>query len=278
MDVVIAVTGATGQLGSRVARALSARGLRQRLVVRDPARAPALDGGEVAQAEYADAEAMRRALEGVRVLYLVSGSEARNRLEQHRTAIDAAAAAGVERVVYTSFLGAAADATFTFARDHFHTERHLHARGLATVALRNSMYLDILPSFAADGVIRGPAGEGRFAPVARDDVAAVSVAALLDDSHTSATYEVTGPELVTMADVAAIMSETTGRPVRYRAETVEEAFASRASYGAAQWEVTGWVTSYLAIATGEMEVVTDVVERLTGRPAIGVREYLQQQT
>lgn len=271
----IAVTGVSGGLGGRVARRLAERGIPQRMVARDPSRTPELPRAQTAWATYQDGEAMRRALDGVRTLFLVSGSEARDRLEQHRTAIDAANAAGVERVVYTSFLAAAPDATFTFARDHYHTEEHLRATGLRTVSLRDSLYTDLLPFFAADGVIRGPAGHGRFAPVTRDDIADVAVTVLLSEDHDGATFDVTGPELVSMADIAAILSEARGELVRYEVETLEEAYASRASFGAPQWEVTGWVTSYAAIATGEMEVVTNAVEALTGRPPVSPRDYLR---
>jgi uncharacterized protein YbjT (DUF2867 family) len=218
---------------------------------------------------------MRRALGGTRMLLLVSGSEAYDRLDHHRTAIDAAVAAGVERVVYTSFLAAAPDATFTFARDHYHTEEHLRAAGLSAVALRDSIYTDYLPFFASGGVIRGPGGDGRFAPVTRDDIADVAVTALLDERYDGATLDVTGPDLITMDDAAALLTEITGEPVRYEAETLEEAYASRTSYGAPDWMVTGWVTTYAAIATGEMEVVSDAVERVTGRPAVAPRDYLQ---
>jgi NAD(P)H dehydrogenase (quinone) len=274
-DERIAVTGATGGVGGRVATRLAARGVAQRLVVRDAARAPAIAGAEVATAEYGDAEAMRRALDGVRTLLFVSGREAADRLAQHRTVAGAAAAAGVERVVYTSFLGAGPDAVFTLARQHFHTEQALRSAGLLTTVLRDSLYQDVLPFFGAEGIIRGPAGDGRFAPVARADVAEVAVAALLDGSHDGATYELTGPELLTMAEVATILSAHWGRPVRYVAETEQEAYASRAGYGAPAFEVEGWVTSYLAIAAGELDVRTDHVERITGRPAMTLAEHLR---
>src|SRR5919106_7011228 len=179
----IAVTGVSGGLGGRVARRLAERGIPQRMVARDPSRAPELPRAQTAWATYQDGEAMRRALDGVRTLFLVSGSEARDRLDQHKTAIDAAVDAGVERVVYTSFLAAAPDATFTFARDHFHTEQHLRAVGLSVVALRDSIYADFLPYFAVDGVLRGPAGDGQLAPVTRDDIANVAVTTLLDPKY-----------------------------------------------------------------------------------------------
>lgn len=271
----IAVTGATGALGGRVAARLAEAGVPLRLVVRDPSRAPRLGEARVAVATYAHGEAMRRALTGVGTLFLVSAEEAVDRLDHHRSAVAAAADAGVERVVYTSFLGAAPDATFTLARDHFHTERALRDAGLATVVLRNSLYMDVLPYFGADGVIRGPAGQGRFAPVARDDIADVAVAALVDPGHDGAVYDVTGPEALTMGDVAQVLSEVTGRSVRYEAETTEQAYASREPLGAPEWAVTAWVTSYAAIAAGEMDVVSDAVERVAGHPPMSLREYLR---
>ena len=184
---LIAVTGATGAIGGLVAAQLSARGLRQRLVVRDSARAPALSRAETVVAAYGDSPGLRTALDGVTTLFLVSASESADRVAQHTSTIDAAIDAGVQRVVYLSFLAAAPDATFTFARDHWATEEHIKSTDLAYTFLRDSLYLDFVPSLAdASGVIRGPAGDGRVAPVARDDVAAVAIA--VDASGTRRTY------------------------------------------------------------------------------------------
>jgi NAD(P)H dehydrogenase (quinone) len=273
----LAVTGATGQLGGRVARRVAGRGVAQRLVVRDPARAPALPGAEVAQAGYGDGEAMRRALDGVATLLLVSASEDADRVRLHTTAVDAAVAAGVERVVYLSFLACGRDATFTFARDHWHTEQHLRASGVRHTFLRDSLYLDYFPLFVgADGVIRGPAGDGRVAGVARDDVADVAVAVLLGDGHDGRTYDVTGPEAFTFHQAADELSRATGRTVTYHPETLEEAYASRAAYGAPHWEVTGWVTTYAAVAAGELDVVSDTVATVAGHPPMGLAEFLRR--
>ena len=178
---MIGVAGATGGLGSRIAAGLAERGVEQRLIVRDPARAPALEGAEVVRGgEYSDAEQMRRAFDGVDVLFLPSAGENPDRVGSlHRPAIEAAASAGVTRVVYTSFLGAAPDCTFTFGRDHFFTEEILRESGMGWTMLRDSIYLDFVPFLAgADGVIRGPARDGRVAAVARDDVADVALASL----------------------------------------------------------------------------------------------------
>jgi NAD(P)H dehydrogenase (quinone) len=273
----LAVTGATGEVGGRVARRLAGRGVAQRLVVRDPARAPSLPGVEVTQAAYGDGEAMRRALDGVATLLLVSASEDAERVRLHTTAVDAAVAAGVERIVYLSFLACAPDATFTFARDHWHTEEHVRAAGVRHTFLRDSLYLDYFPLFAgADGVIRGPAGDGRVAGVARDDVADVAAAVLLGDGHDGRAYDVTGPEVFTLHQAAEELTRASGRTVTYHPETIAEAYASRAGYGAPHWVVTGWVTTYAAIATGELDVVSDTVATLAGHPPMGLAEFLRR--
>lgn len=206
----------------------------------------------------------------------VTATESADRVAQHTAAVDAAVAAGVSHVVYISFMAAGPDATFTFARDHWRTEEHIRASGLGFTFLRDNLYLDLLPYFAGeDGVIRGPAGDGRVSAVARDDIADVATAVLLDPgAHAGQTYSLTGPEALTLASVAETLTRSTGREIRYHAETLEEAYASRAHYGAPEWEVAGWVTSYTAIAAGELAPVTDDVERVAGHRPMSLAELL----
>ncbi|MDX6569866.1 MAG: hypothetical protein QOH15_2444 [Gaiellales bacterium] len=275
---MIAVTGATGQLGGRVARGLAALGVPQRLVVRDPGRAPKLEQCEVVSVpSYGDTAAMRDGLRGIDTLFLVSGREQRDRVAEHVSAIDAAVAAGVERIVYTSFQAAAADTTFTFGRDHFHTEQHIRSTGLRSTFLRDNLYLDYIPLLVGeDDVIRGPAGSGRVAAVARDDVADVAVGVLTTEGHDGQAYDVTGPEAFTLAEAAAELSRAWGRPIAYEAETLEAARAARAGSGAEAWEIEGWVTSYAAIANGDLEGVSDTVERIAGHRPISLAELLRR--
>ena len=270
----IAVTGATGTLGGSVARQLDARDIPTRLIVRDPARAPKLHHAEVAVASYADHEALVAALQDIDTVFFVSGFEAADRLDQHKAAIDAFVEAGVQRVVYTSFVNCTAYSTFTFARDHYHTEQYMAAKGLSFAALRDNFYADMVPLLVTDGEIRGPAGEGRFAPVARTDVAAVAVAMLTDPAAPTGKFDVTGPELVTMAQAAALLTEVTGQTVTYRNETLAEAYASRAGFDVPKFEIDGWVTSYSGIAAGEFEVLSDTVERFTGQPPMTLKAFL----
>ncbi len=277
-DDVIAVTGATGAVGSRVARRLAAAGLPQRLIVRDAGRAPLLAGAEVRQvAGYAAGEEMRAALTGVDTLFLVPGAEAVDRVEQHLSAIDAAVAAGVRRIVYLSFLGAAPDSTFTLGRDHWATEEHIRGTAVAFTFLRMSLYMDFIPSMVgADGVIRGPAGEGRVAAILRDDVAAAATSTLTSVGHDGRSYDLTGPAAFTLAEAAGSMARATGKPIRFHDETEADAYASRASSGAPDWEVRGWVTSYLAIRDGSLDHVGTGVRTLTGRDPVSFDEYLER--
>jgi uncharacterized protein YbjT (DUF2867 family) len=285
----VAVTGATGAVGGRVAQQLHAAGIPLRLVVRDASRAPDFAGVapvEVAEASYGDTDAVRRALEGVELVFMVSAAESADRVAEHAAFIEAARASGVRHLVYTSFFGAAPDAVFTLGRDHFATEELLRASGLGFTALRDNFYADFLPLLAGeDGVIRGPARDGRVAAVARADVADSAVAVLRElhaggagatSPHAGAVYELTGPEALTLAEVAGLVSELGGRgPVVFHDETIDEAYASRASYGAPPWQLDAWVSTYTAIATGELARTTADVERLTGHPPLSLRTLLE---
>ncbi len=272
---MIAITGATGAIGSRVARLLTGEHP-LRLLVRDARHAPDVAAEIAVFAGYTDGEGARAGLQGCETLLLVSGRESADRVAEHRSMVESAVAAGVRRVVYLSFQGAAPDATFTFARDHFHTEQLIARSGLAYVFLRDSLYLSALAGLAGpDGVIRGPAGDGAVAGVGHEDVAAVAARMLVSENWDGSTLDVTGPAALTLAEVAHQLSEVSRRVVRYQQESEQEAYASRRHYGAPDFEVTGWVSSYQAIASGELATVTDTVERVTGRPPRSFRDVLR---
>ena len=272
----LGITGATGRLGGRIARLLAEAGVAQRLLVRDLSRAPQLPGATAVQASFADTEAVAAALQGVRTALMVSASESPNRLEEHFAFVEGAVRAGVEHLVYISFSGAAPDCTFTLGRDHYATEQRIRAMGLRFTFLRDNLYADFFPAMVGeDGLICGPAGDGRVAAVAQDDIADAAAAVLLAAAdHADATYTLTGPEALTLDEVAEIISAATSRDVRYHAETVPEAYESRAVYGAPDWQVDAWVSTYTAIAAGELAEVTDDVARLSGHPATSLAELL----
>lgn len=277
-EPTFAITGATGRLGGRIARRLAAAGVSQTLLVRDPSRAPELPGAHPIECNYGEYDLLSRSLRSTDRVLMVSASESPDRLEQHRTFIDAAANAGVAHLVYISFYGAAVDATFTLARDHWHTEQHIKASGIPFTVLRDNLYADFMPALVGeDGVIRGPAGDGRAAVVAQDDIADAATAVLLDPGpHLNAAYDLTGPQSLTLTEVAATITAVTGRPVSYLPETLEEAYASRASFGAPDWQIDAWVSTYTAIADGSLATVSPAVEQLSGHAATSLEQVLSR--
>lgn len=264
----LAVTGATGHVGGRTARLLSEAGVPVRLLVRDPAKAPDLPGAEVVQAAYGD-DATAEALTGADTVLMVSAHESDVRVAEHRAFVDAAVAAGVRQVVYTSFVGANDGSGFLLGRDHAATEQIIRGSGLDFTFLRDNFYAEVFREFAGeDGAIRGPAGSGRVAPVSRRDVADVAALVLRDPQpHVGRSYDLTGPEALTLDEVAQVLTQVTGRPHRFVDETMDEAWASRAHYGAPDWLVDAWISTYTAIRDGELEPVSDDIDRLLGRPA-----------
>jgi uncharacterized protein YbjT (DUF2867 family) len=256
---VIAVTGATGEIGRRVAAGLD-----------DPVLIARRPHGEARLASgYGDFDGMRAAFTGVETVFLIPAGESADRVQQHKTAVDAAVAAGVARIVYLSFFNAAADATFTLARDHWATEEHIRASGVIWTFLRMNLYMDFIPGMAVDGVIRGPAGDGRVSAILRDDVAAAAVA-VLRAPRDGETFDLTGPSAFSLAEAAELLG------VSYVDETDEEAYASRAGYGAPAWEAAGWVSSYQAIRDGSLARVSGDVRELIGREPTSLQDFLRR--
>ena len=251
---------------------------------------------------------MGKALSGVKTMFLVSAqevmgviklSEDRNmptsyydRLHQHICAVSAAAAVGVQRVVYLSFLNAAPDATFILAREHFRTEEFVRSTGVAFTFLRQGLYMDNVPQHVmSDDVVRAPAGQGRVAWIARDDIADAVVAVMTGNDHQGQTYNITGSEALTMEETAERLSAVIGRKISYQALTPHEARNCRnmsrmidhevarrtaTGRGITEPELEGWISHYLQIATGEAGPESDSVPRLTGHPAQSLADYLEK--
>lgn len=272
----LAITGSTGAIGGRAAQRLADAGIEQRLLVREKGDAPDLSGAvPVEVSDYGDHDGMKQALAGVDILFLVSFREADDRLDRHFRAVDAAAAAGVGRIVYLSFLQASADSTFKLGRQHHATEEHIRESGMAFTFLRSSFYADFVPFFTGeDGVIRAPAGDGKVSWISRDDIADTVAAAVQSDAWQGQALENTGPAALDFHETADILSRVTGRDISYVEESEEEAWESRRPTGAPDWEIEGWVSSYLAVANGELALVSDTVEKLTGHPPVDLETFL----
>lgn len=228
--MTIAVTGATGHLGRLVIEALLARGARAGdlvAVVRDRAKAAELaaKGVQVRVADYSDPAALEAALIDVDKLLLISGSEMGERLTQHANAIEAAKASGVRFIAYTSVLHAPSS-PLSLAVEHTATEKLLAESGVDHALLRNGWYWENYVTDLAGtvdrGVLAGAGGEGRVAGAARADYAAAAAAVLLADGQAGTVYELGGDERLTLAGLAAQMSEASGKRVVYQDLPVAE--------------------------------------------------------
>ena len=219
---MIAITGATGQLGRLVVQALLQSEPANQVIaaVRNPAKAQDLAalGVQVRQADYAQPDTLRAAFAGVDKLLLISSSEVGQRFAQHSAVIDAAKAAGVKLIAYTSILRADTSA-LGLAAEHKETEAALQASGVPFVLLRNGWYTEnyagVVGTAVQYGAVMGAAREGRIAAASRADYAAAAAAVLVKDGQAGKVYELAGDTAFTMAEFAAEIAKQSGKPVKY---------------------------------------------------------------
>ncbi|NPD16873.1 SDR family oxidoreductase [Xinfangfangia sp. D13-10-4-6] len=213
--MTIAITGATGQLGRLAIAATKARGAAPIALVRSPEKATDL-GVEARAFDYDKADPA--ALKGVETLVLISANEVGKRFPQHKAVIEAAKAAGVQRIIYTSLLKGDAS-TMKLAAEHIETEAALKASGLAYTILRNGWYTENLTGTLAPaiehGAIIGAAGEGRYSAAARQDYAEAIAVTATGAGHENKVYELAGDTAFTGADLAAEVAKQAGKPVAY---------------------------------------------------------------
>lgn len=274
----VAVTGVTGALGSRIAAQLSERGVPQLLVGRDPARITELPGAQVrGPATYDDSEAMREALRDASTLVLISSHPTGRRLEEHASAVRAGIEAGVRRVLYVSLVGSTGpDAPYRNARDHWMTERYLAGCGLRHTIFRAGLYGSTIAALAdSELAVRGPGGDGKVAWVTHDDIAEVIATVAADEDgaeHDGEVLQITGPESLTIDAATKQIAAATGRNYHYVPQTLDEAFAWRWKHGISGEQIDSWLSWYQTVASGRLDFTTDVVKRITGRPAKPISE------
>jgi NAD(P)H dehydrogenase (quinone) len=273
---MIVVTGATGHVGRLVAEELAALGEPMRLLVRDPARAPRLPDTEIVAGDYGDPASLRSALaEGDRVFMVSLHEGPERRVPLHQSFVDAAQGAGVAQVVYLSFVNAGASAIFLHARSHGATEEMLRRSGIPWTSIRNGMYADdVLGWFDDDDVARETGGDGRMSFSYRPELAKAIAVTLTTPGHEGRVYDVTTPESVSLAELAEIATEATGRPHRYEPVAEDEWEARWRAMGRSGWELDGGFTTYEALRAGELDVVTDDYRRLTGLEPLPLAEII----
>lgn len=269
---MIVVTGATGNIGRSLVDQLLAAGAPVRALTRAPERAGLPDAAETVRADLNRPESLEAVLDGATALYLNLAAGGGDAVGQ---AVRAAAKAGVRRIVLNSSLSVTdtpADEENFIARAHASAERAVRASGLEWTFVRGGMYatnaLQWAESIKAEGVVRGAYPEAVAAPVHEADLAAVAARALLDRSgaHLGAAPYVTGPQPVTLAEQAAAIGRATGRAVRFETVTPEAAAAALATPGFPP-EAARQLVAYMGELVGSEPLVTDEVERITGRPA-----------
>ncbi|WP_376093672.1 NAD(P)H-binding protein [Roseomonas sp. CCTCC AB2023176] len=264
------VIGATGRIGRGVVNGLIRRGLRPRVLARDPARMVAIfgEGAEIVAGDLDDPASLRDAMAGVRSVYLASSVGA-GLVAQHARAVDAARAAGAEHVVRISTEGVEASEPMALSEWHRRGEAQLEASGLAWTHLRpcNFMHnmLTFAPTVAERGQIRAPFGRGRMTLVDVDDIAAVAVACLLGAEHRRRAYKVTGDEWLGYDDVAAVIGDAVGRTVRYVPLSPDEARAEMRAAGSPPWLIEDLIRMYALLQRDGAAPVTDVVRAVAGR-------------
>jgi uncharacterized protein YbjT (DUF2867 family) len=272
------VTGATGNVGASVVKELRGRDLPVRAFVRDPGKAAAVLGSEleVAVGDFAEPDSILAALQGVEVAFLACGNHPRQ-VEYETNVIDAAARAGVRRLVKLSALGAEPGSRVPFWDWHGRLERHLRASGLASVVLRPQFYMsNLLGSVAtikAAGAIFAPANGAKIPMVDPRDVAAAAAVALTEDGHEGLTYVLTGPEAITFHDVAACLSEVAGRTIRYVDVPDAVARDGLLQAGMPDWMADNIVSVFGMRREDPAPQPTDAVRHLTGRQARGFADF-----
>jgi NAD(P)H dehydrogenase (quinone) len=294
--VKIAITGASGQYGRLATDRLIAQGRGPDLILitRQPAKLAdrASAGCSVRYGDFDKPETLPAALKGTDKLLLISGTRVGARVPQHRAAVEAATAVGAHHIVYTSFVNVDPANPAIVTRDHRATEELICASGCAYTFLRDAHYADAMilnagPGFIASGTWITSTAGGREAMVWREDCVDCAVAVLTQDGHENHAYPITGPHRETFAEVATMLAEIVGVPIRVVETDDAGMYAHFDALGIPRhpvddqtvanipWNSDDMVSFERSIREGFLDVCTDHVERLTGRRARSVRQLIE---
>lgn len=292
----IVITGASGRYGRSATDKLIAQGRARDLILitRSPSKLSdrAKLGCEVRYGDFDKPETLMMAVRGAEKMLLISGTRVGARIAQHKAAIDAAAAAGIKHIVYTSFVNVEETNPAIVAEDHRETEALIRKSGAAWTFLRDAHYADAMilnagPGFIASGVWLTSTKGAREAMVWREDCVNCAVAVLTTPGHENRAYPITGPNRENFAEIAAMLGEIAGRPVKLIETDDDGMYAHFDGLGVPRkpvddqsvagipWNSDDMVSFERAIREGHLDIRTDDVERLTGRKARSVREMIE---
>lgn len=280
----VLVTGASGTLGRHVVERLLQLGASSIIATtRNPSGLAdlAARGVDVRRADFDDPSSLTGAFAGAQRALLIStdvldGTD--RRIRQHTAAVEAAAGAGVQHLLYTSFVNPHAANPVVVAADHRATEEAIASSGLRWTSLRSSIYSEVtlmsLPAAVASGTLYAAAGDGAVSFVTRADCGDAAAAALLAPDLVEGPIDITGPDAVTRYDLAAIASEVSGRPVTYVPIDEDAAVAGMVGAGMPEAVARAMVTFDIGAAAGELDVVSTAVRDLTGHEPTSVEAFL----
>lgn len=279
---MIAITGATGQLGQHVIESLLKTVPASQIVaiVRNPAKATALSqqGITVRQADYSDEAAFTTALQGIDKLLLISSSEVGQRAPQHRNVINAAKAAHVKFIAYTSLLHADTS-PLGLADEHVATEKMLAESGIAYALLRNGWYtenyLASAPAALEHGVFIGAAGEGKIASATRADYAAAAARIISEDGHAGKTYELAGDAGWTLSQLAAELARQSGKKVVYQNLSEADFAAALKGVGLPAGLADMLADSDTGASKGGLFDDSHTLSKLIGRPTTSLADSIK---
>ncbi|SEM41773.1 NAD(P)H dehydrogenase (quinone) [bacterium A37T11] len=283
----ILITGGTGHLGREVIQELIKSNHKAQVsaLVRDVTKAGDLDekGIRLIHGDYDDYDSLVNAFKDVDKLYFVSGSDIANRSKQHENVVKAATAAKVGHMIYTSFQRKTEDGTSPIAfvaQAHLLSEKLIKESGLTYTILKHALYADILPLFMgeqvlATGSIFLPAGQGKCPYTSRSDMAAAGAKVLTSTGHENKTYDIAVAESYSFDDIAALLTELSGKNIQYAAPDVDTFTNALKQAGVAEEAILGAATFCHGIAQGEFDFPATDLEQLIGRKPEILKAFLK---
>ena len=266
---MVVVIGATGRMGSEVVKALIAKGEKVRALVRDPQRAGAIQvpGVELVVGDVEKPDTWDAALQDVDKVFLLS-PEGPQMAEQHGKFADAAKRAGVRHLVRMSILVSNPDSPLVIGKWHGEADQNVANSGIPYTIIRPTYLMQNLIGsarmIASDGAFSGAMGNGKVGVIDTRDVGNVAATVLTSDDHEGKTYPLTGPEALSMGELAGKLSAVLGKEVKYVNVSQEDAKADMMAMGMPDWMADGWVAIAMMISTGAANIVTPMVKEVIG--------------